>query len=1514
MIHIENACARVLVVIMQLMLLSLPVYADFNPENPPEPNITRRLTVLASPAEAGYAGNEGNYRPGEQVSIYSYPYDWNYKLKYWTINGHKYHETNHDFWYTMGDSAVTFIAHYEYETPTPPPFDPSNPPEPYVKQNITVELDPDQGGYIEGAGSYSADEYAYIVAYLDAEYELEYWTLNGHPWHETNYGFHYQVGDTNAHFVAHIAKKHLITLKTSPRAAGSSMMSMNGMPFTDQLVTKGRKIDFTTTGNEDYKFRHWTINGHKHTSATSFQYTVGDSAASVVAVYNYVGVGDTTLFNPDSPPEPDLREDVTIIVIPHDYTKGSTEGGGTYLYGAYDTIYAYPAEGFRFRAWNDSVTDNPRIIQALSDSLFIAYFECDTAIWKDTVCYGESIQIEEHTINETGHYEFYTTKPNGIYTWNIVDLLVWKEMSTTINVQLCYGEKYEHDGVVYGTSGTYTRTYPKAIGCDSTVTINLNILPKIEMTIIDTTICYGESYYCNADSVTYTATTLNKSITLTDIHGCDSVVILNLTVLPAVPVTVIDTVTCNDVPFYWHVTGLSYTGTQVVDATLTDIHGCDSVVRLNLVELPAEAPVVVYDTTCYGVPYVWNITGKQYTGSCVVDTIMKSDNGCDIRTTLHLTELPAIPTTDIDTTICYGDAYYFHANRSVYTTSVDTIITLQDVHGCDSLVHLNLTVLPKVPVTVIDTTICYGESYYCSADSVTYTATMLNKSITLTDIHGCDSVVILNLTVLPAVPVTILRDTLCYGEQYIFNNTTYTESTIVDATFMDVNGCDSMVTLMLHVWPNNMDSLVLTEYLCYEQDAFVWEVNNERYTTDTLVKAVLSDMHGCDSVVFLNVIAMPLLTDTLSETICYGDSYAWLGNIYTTTGIYDQTLTSVTGCDSIVVLNLTVLPEVENILVTDTICYADSYVWNGKIYTTSASDTIVMQDVNGCDSVVILSLTVLDSLSVIVVDTTICYGESIQWFGDTLYTSVSGRYDTLLTIYGCEQVMKLNLTVLPEILPTSETIVACDAYMWHGKDYTMSGTYVDTTLTANGCDSITNLHLTILRSTIGDPDTVVVCYGETYVWEGVEYNKSGFYTTTLNNATGCDSTAYLHLIVLPEVLPIEESVTICYGESYTWFEHAYNESGDYTITYINDDGCSGIAILHLNVLPEVPVIEEWMEICDGESYTWHGKTCSKSGDYTTQYTNENGCLCEILLHLTVWPKNDPIEDWATITDNDTYTWYGKTYDTEGNYSIILQDQHGCDQEMILHLEVQVLDFTINAVEACADDPYVDFELYSDMTIERIEFKFDESGLWRDTVVYMPKQYISIPNSARAGVYNAVISAYADSKYLGSKNQKFILRFPSNVLHQHWDNFIGVLTYNYNGGYDFVSFQWYKDNQPLAGETKSYLSTPLEMGALYSAMLEDVNGNRIMTCPIIATHQEELYLYPSLLQPNEIIHIRTTQKAAIEMYDITGVQLMATDWETGNLQLQAPAIGGMYIIKVIYHDASNKVLTRKITIR
>jgi hypothetical protein len=159
-----------------------------------------------------------------------------------------------------------------------------------------------------------------------------------------------------------------------------------------------------------------------------------------------------------------------------------------------------------------------------------------------------------------------------------------------------------------------------------------------------------------------------------------------------------------------------------------------------------------------------------------------------------------------------------------------------------------------------------------------------------------------------------------------------------------------------------------------------------------------------------------------------------------------------------------------------------------------------------------------------------------------------------------------------------------------------------------------------------------------------------------------------------------------------------------------------------------------------------------------------------------------------------------------------------------------------------------------------------------------------------------------------------LLYPSSVLDQHWDDFIGVLTHDYNGGYDFVSFQWYKDNEPLPGETRSYLSSALEFGASYSAMLEDANGVKLMTCPIIATPQTEISLYPSMLTPRQMIHIHTSQYATIQFFTLTGDLLYSTQQEPGEILLQAPDRTGLYIVQIMYHDNTNRVLTRKITVR
>ena len=65
----------------------------------------------------------------------------------------------------------------------------------------------------------------------------------------------------------------------------------------------------------------------------------------------------------------------TITVLSDDENMGTVSVGGTYDYGTEISISADAREGYRFVAWNDSVTDNPRTVLVEQDSTFIAYFQ-----------------------------------------------------------------------------------------------------------------------------------------------------------------------------------------------------------------------------------------------------------------------------------------------------------------------------------------------------------------------------------------------------------------------------------------------------------------------------------------------------------------------------------------------------------------------------------------------------------------------------------------------------------------------------------------------------------------------------------------------------------------------------------------------------------------------------------------------------------------------------------------------------------------------------------------------------------------------------------------------------------------------------------------------------------------------------------------------------------------------------------------------------------------------------------
>lgn len=106
----------------------------------------------------------------------------------------------------------------------------------------------------------------------------------------------------------------------------------------------------------------------------------------------------------------------------------------------------------------------------------------------------------------------------------------------------------------------------------------------------------------------------------------------------------------------------------------------------------------------------------------------------------------------------------------------------------------------------------------------------------------------------------------------------------------------------------------------------------------------------------------PIYT-TISDTLCYGESYTWNGQEYGISGDYQQTLVASNGADSIVTLKLTILPEVPATTEKAEIIAGETYTWNGKEYTEAGEYTITLQDENGCDYQATLILNVLPPLS-----------------------------------------------------------------------------------------------------------------------------------------------------------------------------------------------------------------------------------------------------------------------------------------------------------------------------------------------------------------------------------------------------------------------------------------------------------------------------------------------------------------------------------------------------------------------
>ncbi len=899
------------------------------------------------------------------------------------------------------------------------------------------------------------------------------------------------------------------------------------------------------------------------------------------------------------------------------------------------------------------------------------YHEIDT-----TICSWEAVQVGDDFFEYSGTYmvllETVGDACDSIVTLN---LTVSPSYMVDLDEDICEGETYiitdgmttyEHDH-----DGYYEDLLTTVDGCDSLIRLSLLVNSIPSPTEITDSICPSDSYFVGTNEVDMPG---DYSFTLTTQAGCDSIVVLHLSYYqPSVDIV---TSICNGDTY--EVGDNTYDTTGVYTIAIPLPSGCDSIVNLDLT-----VNEVIRDTfdvsICTGQTY--SVGDSIYTDEGFYTNFFMTTSGCDsiIYTNLTVSNLLE---QFLTIGICEGDTYA--VGDSLYSTTGMYQNSFVTIDGCDSIVYLNLSV-HQPQVTNVTTSICTGESYFIG--TTPYTESGNYQEIFSSDLTGCDSTVNLSLTVLEH-SFTTLTEEICLGGSYAVGSSVYASTGIFRDTLTAANMCDSIVTLNLTVLPTF--TISLTESIC---DGETYTVGNNSYTQSGIYQDILTAANGCDSTVNLNLTVLDHSYTNLIEQICQGASFPVGNSSYTTTGTYTDTLQAVNGCDSIISLNLQVDP-VYNIQLNASICEGATYEVGNSVYNSTGIYQDTLTTVNGCDSIVNLSLTITEFYQ-IPLNASICEGESYI-VGSEIFDTTGEYQIAFIASDGCDSFVNLALTVLP-VLETDVTPVICngETYELNGSSYTASGSYQQVLTASTGCDSVLNIDLTvnpIYESNINH----VICEGESFSVGNSVFDASGDYTEVLTTVNGCDSIIHLSLIVNP-ILQANLVAEICEGQSYEVGSSSYIFSGNYTdhLTSVVT-GCD--SVVHLDLTVYAPAVTNLTEaICQGDSYFEGNNEYTESGVYTNIYTSSlTGCDSIVNLDLTVHPVfTTAISE--VICDDESYSLGGANFSSTGDYEVNLTTTEGCDSIVMLNLTVHPCQLNLLMEEqpvSChgASDGTIDFEM------------------------------------------------------------------------------------------------------------------------------------------------------------------------------------------------------------------------------
>lgn len=378
------------------------------------------------------------------------------------------------------------------------------------------------------------------------------------------------------------------------------------------------------------------------------------------------------------------------------------------------------------------------------------------------------------------------------------------------------------------------------------------------------------------------------------------------------------------------------------------------------------------------------------------------------------------------------------------------------------------------------------------------------------------------------------------------------------------------------------------------------------------------------------------------------------------------------------------------------------------------------------------------------------------------------------------------------------------------------------------------------------------------------------------------------------------------------------EGGTYTVTLysgIAEGKCKDDTTFTVN-LPRMGVYVDTVHatICLGESYEFKKENIWETGYYSDTLFSVWGCDSISVLDLYVAESYDTLVV-DSMCSGEVYILGDQEIAESGRYKGKLKSIYGCDSIVTLDLTVlETLDLYVDTVvNSCKDENYIsipyvlysggleDFKLYfEDIKLECEGYSVEDNAL-----------LVEMPDTLLPDKYNVTI--HFGERSCGKEYESITLNllYPHDVIVQRWGDVLAVTNEDYNGGYEFIAFQWYKNGQLIEGATSSILYEPngLDLSAEYSVLLTRSDDNvTLMTCSAeLIDFGNDMDNRVVVLSLNEDeIDVDVPQNAKVRIWSTVGLLINDVFIEEGLNSIDVSGLKGLYILEFIFENNQREI--------